>query len=551
MIIEVNHNEIVSVDTRQNSNSNILKIIPDDSYVVLNDRFGLQIYCNIDDFPITCNELLSCYKCENYRINLYSGKNYNHELLIIRPNSRVRLFGKTNKEKQIGKFELVRSPRDFKINYSCNEILSIMNLRIALKEYDKLLPVCGISDKISQELSEKIVEKLDSICIDDESSIIVIQSINSLKDEFIQKSKLILSNNEFYIKNFPKYSRTICHPGNIINLYKSNDPHYYETVLKSIIEHICKPKLERLDVRNKFTLSDILNKTYSLEDEKEIIEDLSKVLRCNLNEGIYILKSYDSVKRTQYLKYTNEEFCKRIFTKKRISEKGFTQKTIWDVFIENINLFNIRGQVFYSEDKSLISLFQGYEHEILEKVDMNIIKPFLNHIRLVICNEDEKLYNYVNSWIASLIQNPGKKLEVALAIIGNQGCGKTIFTDVLCDLMNRYSERNITKMEELTGKFNAVLENKMLIVVNELKGSYEGDVSISSDFNELKSIITDKQVRINEKKQPRRTAENVTNLIFVSNHKRSLAIERDDRRHCIMECNPVAVGNRKYFYNLF
>jgi hypothetical protein len=39
--------------------------------------------------------------------------------------------------------------------------------------------------------------------------------------------------------------------------------------------------------------------------------------------------------------------------------------------------------------------------------------------------------------------------------------------------MAGYSAKNITDIEEITGNFNAVIENKSLIVLNELKNFTE------------------------------------------------------------------------------
>ena len=106
------------------------------------------------------------------------------------------------------------------------------------------------------------------------------------------------------------------------------------------------------------------------------------------------------------------------------------------------------------------------------------------------------LYDYVLNWISNIIQHPGMKNETALVIKGLQGIGKNTFTDVVSELLSGYSVANVTEMQELTGNFNSVVENKMLIVLNELKNC--GDERMAN-FNALKSIITDKTIRINEK----------------------------------------------------
>ena len=95
-----------------------------------------------------------------------------------------------------------------------------------------------------------------------------------------------------------------------------------------------------------------------------------------------------------------------------------------------------------------------------------MIEPFINFIKEIICSDDNELFTYVIGWIATMIQNPGVKNETALILKGLQGVGKNRFTDILCELLAGYSERNINDIEELTGNFNSNVENKMLLILN-------------------------------------------------------------------------------------
>ncbi|KAA6396540.1 MAG: hypothetical protein EZS28_007937 [Streblomastix strix] len=53
------------------------------------------------------------------------------------------------------------------------------------------------------------------------------------------------------------------------------------------------------------------------------------------------------------------------------------------------------------------------------------------------------------------------------------------------------------------------------------------------------SIISDESIRINEKNQPRRTAKNVMNIIYVSNTDFPVQLDTDDRRHQVCACKTV------------
>jgi phage/plasmid-associated DNA primase len=173
----------------------------------------------------------------------------------------------------------------------------------------------------------------------------------------------------------------------------------------------------------------------------------------------------------------------------------------------------------------LLTIFQGFDYHIVEKIDFDRIQLFLNHVKETIAARDDNLFNYVLKWYASVVQNPGTKTEAAIVIKGMQGCGKNIFTNVLCKLIGRYDKSNVTTIDELTGNFNSRTENQMLIVLNELKNCGE---ERGANFDALKSLITDAPLRINEKNQPRYDAQNVANFIFVTNNVFPVKSEQGD-----------------------
>ncbi|KAA6395322.1 MAG: hypothetical protein EZS28_009155 [Streblomastix strix] len=55
----------------------------------------------------------------------------------------------------------------------------------------------------------------------------------------------------------------------------------------------------------------------------------------------------------------------------------------------------------------------------------------------------------------------------------------------------------------------------------------------------MKSIISYPTIRINEKNQPRRTAENVMNIIYIRNADSPVQLDTDDRRHLVCACKTV------------
>jgi hypothetical protein len=135
------------------------------------------------------------------------------------------------------------------------------------------------------------------------------------------------------------------------------------------------------------------------------------------------------------------------------------------------NIFSVKDVRFYSKDNNVLSLFQGYSYNIEGSLfSEHVINPFLNHIFEVICDKNNELYIYVISWISYLIQNPGSKTETELMIIGEQGTVKNkFFTDVISKLFGSYCISNENNIRNIIGRFNRIVENKILIICNELQ----------------------------------------------------------------------------------
>ncbi|KAA6400761.1 MAG: hypothetical protein EZS28_003711 [Streblomastix strix] len=110
-------------------------------------------------------------------------------------------------------------------------------------------------------------------------------------------------------------------------------------------------------------------------------------------------------------------------------------------------------------------------------------------------------------------------------------------------ITSRYSCPNITNIDEFTGRFNSIVENKMFAVLNEMMNYNDSKKGVAIA---MKSIFSDLTIRINEKNQPRRTAENVMNIIYVTNADMPVQLDTDDRRHLVCACKTVHQVTEKH-----
>jgi hypothetical protein len=168
------------------------------------------------------------------------------------------------------------------------------------------------------------------------------------------------------------------------------------------------------------------------------------------------------------------------------------------------------------------------------------LEKILNHIK-ILCNHEEKIYDYIVKWIAQMIQYPGIK-TVMPSFTGSPGCGKGLFTDLLKAMLGE--ERVLvttTPDRDIFGEFNGSMANAFLVVLNEAEKA-----KIGSGYNQLKALVTDLPITINLKGGCKYETKFYGRIMQTSNNLDPLPTERSDRRAIIIRCSDEKCGDKEY-----
>ncbi len=316
----------------------------------------------------------------------------------------------------------------------------------------------------------------------------------------------------------------------------------------------------KIDMNDGFSLANLRTNNYSLPGGvgikvNKFINDLKKcVVVINTAEMLFIVKDYDGARDAGKLTFLTDKGFERLMRSIKVGKyyendkiKPVNAFMIYDSG-KNKNYLMKDGMRFYDKRENIFSYFTGYDYKEVDEVDENVIAGFLNHIKEIIANGNVEIYEYILNWYSYILQKPEGKTGTCLVFTGLQGTGKNVFTDVLCKLMSRYANKNVTRIDDVVGRFNTATENKKLVVCNEMS-SIESDVKCYNT-DALKSVITENQIDINQKCMPVRTIQNVCNLIILSNNILPVKIDRDDRRYVVSEVNEKYKGNEAYFDKL-
>lgn len=186
-----------------------------------------------------------------------------------------------------------------------------------------------------------------------------------------------------------------------------------------------------------------------------------------------------------------------------------------------------------------------YEKDL--KINMELITPFLTHIKEILADNDYNNYKYILNMLAHYVQRPHIKTNVCMVFISTEeGAGKNIFFDNFNNKVigSKYST-NIDNLDTLFARFNGILANKIVTVLDEVKTKFGGK---SSD--QFKSMITQKCFNLEQKGLEHIKMNDYNNYIILTNNEIPVNIDISDRRFFVSNVSNKKVGDYNYFDNL-
>lgn len=248
-----------------------------------------------------------------------------------------------------------------------------------------------------------------------------------------------------------------------------------------------------------------------------------------------------------YLNQNNAEWYKEVSVDDLGDDLRFKQALkVLDYYlrfeITRVNdLKNDPGQdLFFTENrKTYFNLFQNADL-LVNQPETQKDWSLIHEILLNLCGNNHEIYEWVFNWLSVLYQFPTHRFSTSLIFIGEKGSGKGMFSNVLKEIFDNTCYR--ANSRDLISKFNSQLfENKFLVLANEIvdqKNQYQFS-------NDLKEVITEKEISVEKKFSDRYMAKNYIKLILFSNDFAPIYIEPQDRRYLVIKSKTLNVSYEK------
>lgn len=167
------------------------------------------------------------------------------------------------------------------------------------------------------------------------------------------------------------------------------------------------------------------------------------------------------------------------------------------------------------------------------------------HIRDVLCSGDEVLMKYVLDYFANMLQNPAQPGQVAIVAKGPEGCGKGVVFRQLVQMFGQHGWQ-IFNAKHLVGNFNGHLRDVVCLFADE--AFFAGD---AKHISVLKGIITEPTLAVESKHANTVQSPNYIHLLMASNDDWVVPAGKHARRFCVLDVDPVCVGDDEYFDDLY
>jgi hypothetical protein len=164
-----------------------------------------------------------------------------------------------------------------------------------------------------------------------------------------------------------------------------------------------------------------------------------------------------------------------------------------------------------------------------------------------LANKEDDIFAYLKSWIAYFLQNPGLKPRVMILIKSLEGLGKQLglYTPLANIIGRQYCLITQRAEQEILGPFNAQLENKLLVVLDEM--SLGTAVKYEA---QAKEMITRETDFITPKGVDTREVPSFGHYMSFSNRDFPWTISDTDRRYFAIDASSQDPLDADYFTRL-
>lgn len=184
------------------------------------------------------------------------------------------------------------------------------------------------------------------------------------------------------------------------------------------------------------------------------------------------------------------------------------------------------------------NVWRGFRNEPVE----GDYSPFHEVLR-ILSNGDQRVFDYIENYVAHIIQKPYQRTDVAIIVQGEQGVGKDTYFDAVGGILgDEYYHSTEHPENDVFAKFNSLIARKLLIKFEEadFKTNKENQSA-------LKSLITKEKMLLEKKGKDPIRLDNLANIVMTTNNDVPVVLEETDRRFVLIQASSERRGDDEFW----
>jgi hypothetical protein len=334
---------------------------------------------------------------------------------------------------------------------------------------------------------------------------------------------------EGFDKAWDDYKPGCVSVGTFYNYCKVSNEKKYRAIIE---KYTPKPEIKITDSRSYDSVKRQFEKTHLLIS--------NKALFIRQTETVNIIMT-----KTQLIT-SNERISYDIVVKDETKSKCF----ILDWLKDGQNRMKYDMAVYPPDIQCPDSVFNLWRPFTMERItlinkDENAISMMRGHIK-ILCGNDQAVADYLELWIAQMIQCPSVK-SICPTLISKEGAGKGTLMRLFERMFGSEKILQTTKPSQYVfGNFNGQMTNVFFVNMDEMSKK-EGE---GADGH-LKGLITEPRITINEKGIIPYEIASYHRFLITTNNEDPVKTSKDDRRKLIVRASDELIGNRDYFDKMY
>jgi len=183
------------------------------------------------------------------------------------------------------------------------------------------------------------------------------------------------------------------------------------------------------------------------------------------------------------------------------------------------------------------NIFTNFE---CNSVEGNIAVP--QSVLKLISNNEDRVFEYIEKWVAHLIQKPYEKPGTCIIVQGEQGVGKDTYFDFVGKMLGEYFFNTGAAENDVFSRFNGHLKRTLLIKFEE--ASF---MTNKTHADKLKNLITCETQPFEDKGAGIVKLNSFVRVVMTTNAEVPVSIEQSDRRFVLIKASNERIGNLDFW----